>query len=114
MSLALRKPDLLCLAVVHVFLLFMDVVAVIKDVHWKRPGELRRGPLAWGRFFLTHGLLLLLLFQLIGTTDLPSDWNWRPLHSVFDVLLVSYLALFNGWFRNWIMGRYNRMEKRPE
>jgi len=114
MRTVLGRPDMLCLAIVHLVFFSMLVVAVVKNALWQRPGDIKRCEKSWGRFFLTHGLLLLLLFQVISTTELRTDWNWRSLLSVIDFLLVSYLALLNGWFRNWLMGLFIRMEKRAE
>jgi hypothetical protein len=105
---------MLCLAATHLAFFCLVLVAVIKNAVWQRPGGIRRGEASWGRFYLVHGLVLLLLFQLIGSAELVSDWNWRPLVSVFDFLVVSYLAFFNGWFRNWLVGLFNRLEERFE
>lgn len=108
------KLDFVICFVVHVLFVLMWLVAFFKDIHWERPGKIRRGEASWWRFFLIHGLLLLLLFQVLGTTNVSPNYNWRPLVSVIDFFLVSYLALFNGWFRNWLLGLFNRLEHKPE
>ena len=110
----MNKPDILCLITAHGAFLIGLIVAIAKDAVWQRPGEMKRGALSWGRFYLVHGLLLLLLFQLISTTEVAGSWNWRPLVSILDFVGVTYLALLNGWFRNWLVGLFSRLEARPE
>jgi len=108
------RLDMLCLLAIHFTFCVMLIVAFIRDWHWQRPGKLIRGETSWSKFYLTHALLLLLLFQVIGTTKAPDNWNWFPLLSIVDFLGVSYLAFFNGWFRNWLIGLFNKLEERPE
>ena len=114
MKSAFARPDMLCLLAVHITFYALLILAIVKNAAWQRPAEITRGEKSWGKFYLTHALLLLLLFQVTGTTVAPGNWNWLPLLSIADFLGVSYLALFNGWFRNWLIGLFNKLEKKPE
>ena len=93
----------------HVFLFF----AIVKDYRWKPAGVVTRAG-SWNAFMLFHGVSLLLLFQIIGTTNLGIAWNWKPWLSLLNLVAVSHLAFFNGWFRNYWIGLIIKFERRPE
>lgn len=111
---ALVTPDVISLLALHALFYAFLIFALVKNKSWQRPGNITRGEKSWSKFYLTHALLLLLLFQVISTTAPPDNRNWFPLLSIIDFLGVSYLALLNGWFRNWLIGLFNRLEKKPE
>jgi len=94
----------------HVFLLF----AITKHCLWKPAGVVRRGKESRSTFMLFHGLSVLMLFQIISTTNLGITWNWKPWLSLWNFVAVGYLAFFNGWFRNQWIGLITRFEKRPD
>ena len=109
----LPAPDLVTLVALHALVYAFLVFAIAKDIKWQRPGAIKRSNESWGKFYLVHGLVLLFLFQVVGTTR-PPAWNYLPLLSVADFLAIGYLALFNGWFRNRLVGLFSKMESRPE
>jgi len=74
--------------------------------------EVVRGEKSWNTFFGFHGLLLLLMFQLVSVAEITA--GYRVLLCLFNLLIASYLTLLNGWFRNWAVGWTNKMQKRPE
>ena len=95
----------------HAFLL----VAMVKNRLWKPAGVITRaGEKSRNTFMLFHGLSLILLFQIISTTNLGIAWNWKPWLSLLNFVAIGYLAFFNGWFRNKWIGLINEFEKRPE
>lgn len=94
----------------HVFLFF----AIAKHLLWKPAGVITRGKESRSTFLLFHGLSVLLLFQIISTTDLGVAWNWKPWLSLLNFVAVGYLAFFNGWFRNKWIGLIIKIERRPD
>ena len=95
----------------HVFLFF----AIVKDCRWKPAGVVTRaGEDSRNAFMLFHGLSLLLLFQIVSTTNLGIAWNWKPWLSLLNFVAVGHLAFFNGWFRNKWIGLIIKFERRPE
>jgi len=111
---AMKQPDILMAISVHAAFYLFLLFAFVKDMLWKRPGKLKRGDSSWSKFYLVHGMLLLLLYQVIGAVQVQLAWNFLPLVGILDFLAVAYLAFLNGWFRNWILGRFIAMEQRPE
>lgn len=106
-----RIVILLVQGLFHVFLLF----AIAKDCLWKPRGVVRRpGEESRNAFLLFHGLSVLLLFQIISTTNLGTTWNWKPWLSLWNFVAVGYLAFFNGWFRNKWIGLISKFDKRPD
>ena len=94
----------------HVFLFF----AIVQHLLWRPAGVITRGEESRNTFMLFHGLSVLLLFQIISTTNLGIAWNWKPWLSLWNFVAVGYLAFFNGWFRNKWIGLIIKFEKRPE
>jgi len=88
---------------------------MVKNRLWKPAGVIRReGEKSRNAFMIFHALSLILLFQIISTTNLGITWNWKPWLSLLNFLAVGYLAFFNGWFRNKWIGLIIKFERRPE
>jgi len=94
----------------HVFLIF----AIVKHLLWRPAGVITRGKESRSTFMLFHGLGVLLLFQIISTTNLGITWNWKPWLSLLNFVAVGYLAFFSGWFRNKWIGLIIKFERRPD
>lgn len=76
------------------------------------PGGVIRGDKSWAKFLGLHGLLLVLMFQLISVAEIVA--GYRVLLCLFNFVLATYLTLGNGWFRNWSLGWIGRIQKQPE
>jgi hypothetical protein len=75
-------------------------------------GAVVRDQESWGKFYLLHGLILLLLFHVIGVMDFANGYK-API-GIGNFLAVTYLTLLNGWFRNKVVGWFSKLERKPE
>jgi len=113
----LRHPDSIIFLVIQGAVVVVTIYTAIRQfVNRLRPrgviAEVIRGDRSWNRFFGIHGLLLVLMFQFIAVAEITT--GYRVIFCLFNFLLVTYLTLGNGWFRNWSVGWLSRMQKRPE
>jgi len=114
---ALKHPDSIAFLVVQGLVVLVAAYSFLRQA-WTRlfargiPGEVTRGEKSWGRFLVLHGLLLMLVFQLIGVAEITA--GYRVLICLGNFALATYLTLGNGWFRNWSLGWMRRVQERPE
>lgn len=122
------------LLAVHCLLAIVLLVAAYKDLRqrlgkwWRKKrkathkggmrvsatfdGEVIRGPVSRQQLFAAYGFILAILLQLINVSE---AWTGhKVLASVLDTVIMLYLSLFNGWFRNLVIGLIAQWEKRPE
>jgi hypothetical protein len=113
----LRQADSVLFLVVQAVVVGVAVYAAIRQTFTVRrphgiPAETVRGEKSWGTFLGFHGILLLLMFQLISVAEITA--GYRVMLCLFNFALATYLTLWNGWFRNWEVGWSSKMKKRPE
>lgn len=113
----LRHPDSIAFLAVQAAVGLVCAYAFIRQFwirHFARgvPGQVIRGEKSWGRFLLLHGLLLLLMFQLISVAEITK--GFRALICLFNFALGTYLTLGNGWFRNKSLGWMENVRTRSE
>jgi len=113
----LQRPDSIAFLVVQGTIVLVVLYAFVRQL-WNRcfaqgvPGEVKRGEKSWGRFLLLHGLLLLLMFQLVSVAEIAA--GYRVITCLFNFALATYLTLGNGWFRNKSLGWMRKIQDRPE
>ena len=113
----LKQPDSIAFLVVQGTIVFVVLYAIVRQF-WNKyfaqgvPGQVKRGDKSWGRFLLLHGLLLLLMFQLVSVAEIAA--GYRVIICLFNFVFATYLTLGNGWFRNKSLGWMRKIQDRPE
>lgn len=96
------------------FALFLYAVA--KERGWlTRRGialRVKRGEKSWGHFNLAYGIASVLLLQVINMADALQ--GYKTIISLVDLLILTYLAFFNSWSRNAIIGIISRSQEKWE
>jgi hypothetical protein len=87
-------------------------------IHWRLfpnagwPGTVKRGKGSWNSFLATYGIVSVLLLQIVNSVQgLESA---KVLISVGNLLVLLHLFLFNGWFKNALLGAWRRITEREE
>ena len=100
------------------FLFFaVFLYAVAKERGWftKHRGatlRVKRGEKSWGYFNLACGVASVVLLQVINVAEALQ--GYKTIISLVDLLILTYLAFFNSWFRNRIIGFIRRSQQKWE
>lgn len=74
--------------------------------------EVKRGETSWGYFASTYGFLSVLLLQIINTTE---AWKgYKTITTIIDLWLLMYLCFYSSWFRNKIVGMFEKSKNMTE
>lgn len=76
------------------------------------PGPIKRGEKSWNNFLLTYGIVSVLVLQVINSLDALQCC--KVLVSVINLVILLHLFLFNGWFKNAVIGLWNKVTEREE
>jgi hypothetical protein len=71
--------------------------------------QVTRGDRAMTIFYGTYAAISVVLVAICVSADAAQ--GHRVLWTVVDVLLVTYACLFNGWFRNHLVGLANHLAR---
>lgn len=97
------------------FLFFLSIY--VYDKRWirKKGGviiEVKRGDTSWGYFASAYGFLSLILLQIINTTE---AWKgYKTITTIIDLWLLMYLCFYSSWFRNKIVGMFEKSKNMTE
>lgn len=100
------------------FLFFgVFLYAVARERGWfTKRGRLtrraKRGEKSWGYFNLAYGIASVVLLQIINVADALE--GYKTLISLVDLVILTYLAFFNSWSRNAIIGIISRSQQKWE
>lgn len=73
----------------------------------------KRGQESWNLLFnLAFGLASVILIFIIDSTE--AMVGYKTLISIVNLAMLLYLALFNGWFRNKIIGIISKSQQMEE
>lgn len=91
----------------QLYLIAIFIYALIKESRWFRKKSnlslaVKRGEKSWDYFHLAYGFALLVLVEVIGSTE--ALVGHKTLIRVFDIVAITYLVFFNSWFRNKTIG----------
>lgn len=107
-----------CVFTVLQFLYFLSVFLVYGyDKGWCRNNkgfiaEVKRGETSWGYFASTYGFLSVILLQIINTTE---AWKgYKTITTITDLWLLMYLCFYSSWFRNKIVGMFEKSKNMTE
>lgn len=65
-------------------------------------GSVARGEKSWNYFYLAYGILSLFVTQIISLSECGK--GYKVFITLVDLGTLLYLAFFNSWFRNKIIG----------
>jgi hypothetical protein len=77
--------------------------------------QINRGDFSMGYFYGTYAAINGILVAICTSVDVAAVKDHRILWIVFDTAAVVYVCLFNGWFRNHLVGfaiYLSKLEKR--
>jgi len=109
--------DQVVFPLLQLYLVFVFVYAFAKESRWFRKKSnlslaVKRGEKSWDYFHVAYGIALLILVEVVGSTEALT--GHKTLISVVDIVILTYLAFFNSWFRNKIMGFIVASQKKEE
>jgi len=64
--------------------------------------SVKRGEKSWNHLYLAYGILSVVVTQIISISEFGK--GYKVLITVVDLVVLFYLAFFNSWFRNKIIG----------
>lgn len=95
--------DTFMLIFLHLILLIIVLSAVQGSCRMKGDGaSIKRGEKSWRYFYLFYSVLSVIMMQIISFSEIGK--GYKIYIAVVDLLTLIYLAFFNGWFRNKIIG----------
>ena len=102
-SLKYILSDSIVFVVLHLGLLVLVFCAIWGERKMKRDmAPVKRGKKSWNHFYLAYGILSVVVTQIISISEFGK--GYKVLITVVDLAILLYLAFFNSWFRNKIIG----------
>ncbi len=95
--------------------LFLYALAKEHGLFTRKTGvvaSVKRGEKSWNYFYLAYGIASVVLLQVINSAE--SLEGYKTIISLINLLMLSYLAFFNSWFRNKIVGFINTSKQKWE
>jgi len=74
--------------------------------------ETTRGERSWQKLFLGYSLSSLAVLQLVNAASCLE--GFRLIVSIGDLGILLHLFVFNGWFKNKVLGVFAALRKRAE
>lgn len=74
--------------------------------------RVQRGEKSWGYFNLAYGIASIVLLQVINVAK--AFEGYKTFISLVDLFMLTYLAFYNSWFRNAIIGIISRSQQKWE
>lgn len=109
---SIPQTDCLVFSAVHLAFLGFIAYAVFHNWRWDRPGKIVRGEVSQRYFYVTYGFVSVNLMQIIQVSE--AFKGNKVLFSVIDLVALFYLIFFNGWFRNWLIGKLSSWKQMAE
>lgn len=95
--------DSVVFVALHVGLLVIVLYAIWGERKMKCDKvSVKRGEKSWAHFFLAYGILLVIVTQVISLSEFGK--GYKVVITVVDLAALLYLAFFNSWFRNKMIG----------
>jgi hypothetical protein len=98
--------DVVIFSLLQLYLIAVFIYAIRMEAGWFRKRSnlimtVKRGEKSWDYFNIAYGVALLILVEIIGSTE--AFVGYKTAITIIDVVMLTYLAFFNSWFRNKIM-----------
>lgn len=101
--LKLAIGDTAMILLLHVVLLVLVLYAIYGSQKMKRDmASVKRGEKSWNHFYLAYGILSVIVTQIISLSECGK--GYKVFITTVDLGALLYLAFFNGWFRNKVIG----------
>ena len=109
---SIPQTDCLVFSAVHLAFFGFIAYAVVHDWRLNRVGKIIRGEVSQKYIYVTYGFVSVILMQFIQVSE--AFQGHKVLFSVVDLGALFYLIFFNGWFRNWLIGKLSAWKQRSE
>lgn len=91
----------------EILLFIIFLYASAKEYRWFTKeasiyGAVKRGEKSWNHFYLAYGVASVVLLQVINSSEALK--GYKIIISLINLFILFYLAFFNSWFRNKIIG----------
>ena len=105
--------DSVIFVTLHIGFLFLVIYAFFGARKMKRDQvSVKRGKGSWKYFSLGYGILSVIVTQIISVSEF---WKgYKVLITALDLGGLLYLAFFNSWFRNKIIGFVVASQRKEE
>jgi hypothetical protein len=105
--------DMVMVFGLHLGLLILVLYSILGSHRMKRDmASVKRGEKSWNYFYLAYGVLSVIVIQIISLSDFGKGCK---VFIVFvDLGTLLYLAFFNSWFRNKIIGFIVKSQTKEE
>lgn len=95
--------DSVIFVALHIGLITLVIYAILGERKIKRDmASTKRGEKSWNYFYLAYGILSVVVTQIISISEFGT--GYKVFITIIDLGLLFYLAFFNSWFRNKIIG----------
>jgi len=87
-------------------------------IHWRLfpstgwPGTVKTGKSTWNDSLAVYGIVSVLALQIVSSVDALR--SVKVLISLTNLLVLLHLFLFNGWFKNALLGAWRKVTDREE
>lgn len=117
MYLDILLSDQIIFPLFEVFLLLVFLYAIVKEHRWFMKStsvvlSVKRGEKTWNYFNLAYGIASVVLMQVINVSEALK--GYKTIISLANLLILFYLAFFNSWFRNKIIGIIIKSQEKKE
>lgn len=117
MYLGILLCDQIIFPLFEVFLLVVFLYAIAKEHRWfmKSTGAMltvKRGEKSWSYFNLAYGIASVVLLQVINVSEALK--GYKTIISLANLFMLFYLAFFNSWFRNKVIGFIIKSQEKGE
>jgi hypothetical protein len=105
--------DMVMMFGLHLGLLILVLCSILGSHRMKRDmAPVKRGEKSWNYFYIAYGILSVIVIQIISVSDFAKGCK---VFIVFvDLGTLLYLAFFNSWFRNKIIGFIVKSQTKEE
>jgi len=94
--------DSVIFVTLQIGLIVLVIYALLGERKMKHgPESVKRGEKSWGYFYITYGMLSVVVTQIISISEFGK--GYKVLITVLDLGGLVYLAFFNSWSRNKII-----------
>jgi hypothetical protein len=95
--------DTAMILLLHLGLLILVLCAILGSQRMKGDmASVKRGEKSWDHFYLAYGILSVIVTQIISLSECGK--GYKVFITFVDLGTLLYLAFFNSWFRNKIIG----------
>lgn len=99
------------LLAIELIILFLVFYGWIKEGS-RSFGKVKRGQESWNNLYLAYGIILVIINQIIDTSD--EFKGYKVAIMLFNSIAILYLCFYNSWFRNKLIGFFIKSKDKEE